>query len=83
LSFGGHGNAFSRETIRFMTITKASNDSQAWKMPSEELIATMGSYNEELAKAGILIEAAGLPGSSQGASVKFYRQPVSPLSLTQ
>jgi hypothetical protein len=58
-------------TMRFMMIVKASKDSEAGKMPSEELIAEMGRYNEQLAKAGILLDAAGLQASSKGARVKF------------
>jgi hypothetical protein len=57
--------------MRFMMIVKASKDSEAGKMPGEELIAAMGRYNEELAKAGILLDAAGLQASSKGARVKF------------
>jgi hypothetical protein len=57
--------------MRFMMIVKASKDSEAGKMPSEELIAAMGKYNEEMAKAGILLDAAGLRASSKGARVKF------------
>ena len=57
--------------MRYMMIVKASKDSEAGKMPSEELIAAMGRYNEELAKAGILLDAAGLQASSKGARVKF------------
>jgi hypothetical protein len=57
--------------MRFMMIVKASKDSEAGKMPSEELIAAMGKYNKELAKAGILLDAAGLQASSKGARVKF------------
>lgn len=57
--------------MRFMMIVKASKDSEAGKMPSEELIAAMGKYNEELAKAGILLDAAGLQATSKGARVKF------------
>ena len=57
--------------MRFMMIVKASKDSEAGKMPSEELIAAMGAYNEQLAKAGILLDAAGLQASSKGARVKF------------
>ncbi len=57
--------------MRFMMIVKASKDSEAGKMPSPELIATMGKYNEELAKAGVLLDAAGLQASSKGARVKF------------
>ncbi|HEX2933511.1 MAG TPA: YciI family protein, partial [Candidatus Binatia bacterium] len=54
-----------------MVIVKASKDSEAGKMPSEQLLAAMGKYNEELAKAGILRAAEGLQPSSKGARVRF------------
>ncbi|HEX3117887.1 MAG TPA: YciI family protein [Candidatus Acidoferrum sp.] len=57
--------------MRYMMIVKASKDSEAGVMPSQELINTMGKYNEELAKAGVLLDAAGLQASSKGARVKF------------
>ena len=57
--------------MRFMMMVKASKDSEAGKMPSEELIAEMGRYNEQLAKAGVLLDAAGLQGSSKGFRVKY------------
>jgi hypothetical protein len=57
--------------MRYMMIVKASKDSEAGKMPSEELIAAMGAYNEQLAKAGVLVDASGLQGSSKGFRVKF------------
>ena len=57
--------------MRFMIIVKASPDSEAGVMPSEELMTAMGNYNEELAKAGILIECDGLQPSSKGARVRF------------
>lgn len=57
--------------MRFMMIVKATKDSEAGKMPGEELIAAMGNYNEQLAKAGILLDAAGLQASSKGWRVKF------------
>lgn len=57
--------------MRFMMIVKASKDSEAGKMPSEELLAAMGKYNEELVKAGVLLDASGLQASSKGARVKF------------
>jgi hypothetical protein len=57
--------------MRYMMIVKASKESEAGMMPSEELIAAMGSYNEQLAKAGVLLDAAGLQGSSKGFRVKF------------
>ena len=60
-----------RNNMRFMMIVKASKDSEAGKMPSEELLAAMGKYNEELMKAGVLVDLSGLQPSSKGARVKF------------
>jgi hypothetical protein len=57
--------------MRFMMIVKASKDSEAGKMPSEELISAMGKYNEELMKAGVLVDLSGLQASSKGFRVKF------------
>jgi len=57
--------------MRFMIIVKASADSEAGVLPSEELMTAMGNYNEELAKAGILIDCDGLQPSSKGARVRF------------
>ena len=57
--------------MRFMVIVKATKDSEAGIMPSEELLAAMGKYNEELAKAGIMLDGAGLHPSSKGARVRF------------
>lgn len=57
--------------MRFMMIVKASKDSEAGKMPSEELLNAMGKYNEELMRAGALVDLAGLHPSSKGARVKF------------
>ena len=57
--------------MRFMIIVKASKDSEAGKMPSEELLTAMGKYNEELVKAGIMQAGEGLHPSSKGARVRF------------
>jgi hypothetical protein len=57
--------------MRFMMIVKASKDSEAGVMPSEELIAAMGKYNEELMKAGVLLDLAGLQASSKGFRVRI------------
>ncbi len=57
--------------MRFMMIVKASKDSEAGKMPSEELLTAMGKYNEELMKAGALVDLAGLHPSMRGTRVKF------------
>lgn len=57
--------------MRFMMIVKASKDSEAGKLPSRELLETMGRYNEELKKAGVLIDLAGLQSSAKGARVQY------------
>jgi predicted transcriptional regulator YdeE len=54
-----------------MVIVKASAGSEAGEMPSEELLAAMGKYNEELANAGIMLAGEGLHPSSRGARVRF------------
>jgi hypothetical protein len=57
--------------MRFMLIVKANKDSEAGVMPSEELLSAMGKYNEELMKAGVLLDGAGLKPTSKGARVRF------------
>jgi hypothetical protein len=57
--------------MRFMVMVKATKDSEAGVMPNEQLLAEMGKYNEELAKAGIMKAGEGLQPSSKGARVKF------------
>ena len=57
--------------MRFMVIVKATKDSEAGKLPSQELLAAMGQYNEELVKAGIMLAGEGLHPSSKGARVRF------------
>jgi hypothetical protein len=57
--------------VRFMMIVKASKQSEAGVMPGEELLAAMGRYNEELAKAGMLLAGEGLQPSAKGARVRF------------
>lgn len=57
--------------MRFMIIIKASQDSEAGVMPSQELLTAMGNYNEELAKAGIILAGEGLHPSSKGTRVRF------------
>jgi len=59
--------------MRFMAIVKANKDSEAGVMPSKELIAAMGKFNEEMVKAGVLLAAEGLHPSSKGARVKFSK----------
>ena len=57
--------------MRFMIIVKATKDSEAGVMPSEQLLVEMGRYNEELAQAGVLLAGEGLHPTSKGARVKF------------
>jgi hypothetical protein len=57
--------------MRFMVIVKASKDSEAGVMPSEKLLTEMGKFNEELAKAGVLLAGEGLHPSSRGSRVRF------------
>jgi hypothetical protein len=57
--------------MRVMVIVKASKDSEAGKMPSQQLLTEMGNYNEELSKAGIMLAGEGLHPSSKGVRVHF------------
>jgi len=57
--------------MRVMVIVKASKDSEAGVMPSEELLTEMGKYNEELVKAGVMLAGEGLHPSSKGARIQF------------
>ena len=57
--------------MRFMVIVKASKDSEAGVLPSQEELAEMGKFNEELAKAGVMLAGEGLQASSKGARVRF------------
>jgi hypothetical protein len=54
-----------------MIMVKANKDSEAGVMPEEKLIAAMADYHEELAKAGVLLDASGLQPSKKGARIKF------------
>ena len=57
--------------MRVMVIVKATKESEAGVLPSTELLADMGKYNEELVKAGVLLAAEGLQPSSKGKRVRF------------
>jgi hypothetical protein len=57
--------------MRFMIIVKADKNTEAGVLPDEKLLAAMGKFNEELAKAGIMLSGDGLQPSSKGARVKF------------
>lgn len=56
--------------MRFLLIVKANADTEAGKLPSEELMATMGKYNEELMKAGVLLDLNGLHPTSTGVRIR-------------
>jgi hypothetical protein len=57
--------------MRFMVIVKASPESETGEMPSAELLAAMGAYNEALVKAGVMLAGEGLHPSAQGVRVQF------------
>jgi hypothetical protein len=57
--------------MKFMILVKATKDSEAGVMPSEQLLAEMGKFNEELVKAGVMLAGEGLHPSSKGARVRF------------
>jgi len=57
--------------MRFMVIVKATKNSEAGALPTKELLAEMGAFNDELSKAGVMLAGEGLQPSSKGARVKF------------
>ena len=57
--------------MRFMILVKASKDSEAGVLPTPELLAEMGAYNEQLIKAGVMLAGEGLHPSAKGARVRF------------
>jgi hypothetical protein len=57
--------------MRFMVIVKANEDSEQGIMPTEQQLAEMGAFNEELVKAGVMLAGEGLHPSSKGARVRF------------
>ena len=60
--------------MKYMILVKATKDSEAGKMPTEKLFAEMGAYHEELAKAGILVDASGLQRSEKGWRIRYDGQ---------
>jgi hypothetical protein len=58
--------------MRFMVLVKATKDSEAGVLPSTDMLAAMGRYNEELVKAGVMLAGEGLQPSSKGARVRFH-----------
>jgi hypothetical protein len=63
--------------MRVMAIMKASKESEAGQMPSQALLTAMGQFNEELVKAGIMLDGEGLHPSSKGKRVRFDGSSVS------
>ncbi len=59
--------------MRFMVMVKATHNSEAGMLPTQELLADMGRFNEELVKAGVMLAGEGLHPSSKGARVRFGR----------
>src|SRR6185436_17804387 len=57
--------------MRFIVMVKASKDSEAGRMPSEELLGAMAKFNEEMVKAGVMLDGNGLQPSAKGARVRF------------
>ena len=57
--------------MRFVVMVKASQESETGKLPSTEMLAAMGKYNEELVKAGVMLAGEGLHPSSKGTRVAF------------
>jgi hypothetical protein len=57
--------------MKFMILVKATADSEAGVMPAEKLLEEMGAYHEELAKAGILVDASGLQSSAKGWRIRY------------
>jgi hypothetical protein len=57
--------------MRFMVIVKATKESESGAMPTEQMLAEMGKFNEELVNAGVMLAGEGLQASSKGARVRF------------
>ena len=57
--------------MRFMVIVKANKDSEAGVLPDQKILTEMGTFNEELVKAGVMLAAEGLQATSKGARVRF------------
>jgi len=57
--------------MRFMVLVKASKESEAGVLPSQEMLAEMGKYNEELVKSGVILAGEGLQPSAKGARIQY------------
>ena len=69
--FGGPVEIARHALAWLATVSKATKDSEAGKMPSEELLSAMAKFNEEMVKAGVMLDGNGLQPSSKGARVRF------------
>jgi len=58
--------------MRFMVVVKATKDTEAGKMPEEKMFSVMATYHEELAKAGVLLDACGLQPTSKGWRIRYF-----------
>src|SRR5437868_13632993 len=69
---GGRAANPTKETaMRVMVIVKANEESESGKLPDEKILTAMGKFNEELVKAGVMLEGEGLKPSSKGARIRF------------
>ena len=59
--------------MRFMVMVKTNKDSEAGVMPSREMLESMGKFNEEMVKAGVMLAGEGLQASSKGARIRFHQ----------
>jgi hypothetical protein len=66
-------NPRKETTMRVIVFVKATKDSENGVMPSNEMLVAMGKYNEELVKAGIMLDGAGLRPSKDAARVRFHK----------
>jgi hypothetical protein len=71
ISLGLVRRVIKEATMRFMMLLRANRDTEAGKMPEEKTLAAMAKYNEELIKAGVYLDGAGLKPSKFGARVRF------------
>src|SRR3954447_2171303 len=68
---GMDASTWRSHTMRFIVLVKASKESEAGAMPSKDMLAKMGRFNEEMAKAGVMLAGEGLQPSSKGARLTF------------
>src|SRR5438034_7641857 len=71
LAVAGNPTQRQETTMRYIILVKATADSEAGVMPAEKLIAEMADYHEELAQAGVLVDASGLQASDKGWRIKY------------